>query len=545
MSTNAADYWLRRHAASKADRMRHEHVWRNCCDLTFPELGEGFNGNTVEDASTVQNKKAEMLDSTGSDAARLLTSSVVGGMTPANSLWLGMDVGDESDEERRWLDHASERVWEAVHGGNFDAAGFEAQLVGVCVGWFVMYVDEDPADGSITFHLWPASQCYLAESKAGGRADIIMREFELTAEQAVAEYGNEVSDAVRKDAAEHPTRKHRFLWCIGPRSNYVPGSLNSQALPIASMHIECSQKRVIRERGYHEHPCVVPRWMRLPASVYATGPVANALPTIRELNELLRLHKISLARNAAGVYVGVDDGVFNPAGFRVTGGNVIVANSIDSLRELPTGTDFPVILETVRQMQAEIRRLLLADQMQPQDGPAMTATEVHVRVALIRQLLGPLFGRFQSEFLTPLVERVFGLLYRRGRPELGGRPGPVEIDDAPESLGDVPFRVRYQSPLARAQKLDGVAANERLVALAAMLAQAGKPEVMDMVDAEEAMREAQAGLGASAKVLRTDDALIAYRERKDEAAQAQAQAAQAQQMTTMAADAAMKQAAAV
>ena len=42
----------------------------------------------------------------------------------------------------------------------------------------------------------------------------------------------------------------------------------------------------------------------------------------------------------------------------------------------------------------------------------MTATEVQVRYELMQRLLGPTLGRFQSEFLNPLIERVFGIMFR-------------------------------------------------------------------------------------------------------------------------------------
>jgi hypothetical protein len=93
----------------------------------------------------------------------------------------------------------------------------------------------------------------------------------------------------------------------------------------------------------------------------------------------------------------------------------------------------------------------MADQLQPQDGPAMTATEVHVRVGLIRQLLGPIYGRLQAEYLAPLAERCFGLAYRAGI-----------FGEAPQSLGGRNLKVKYNNPLARAQKMEDVAAIERL-----------------------------------------------------------------------------------
>lgn len=532
---------LRRLSAMMSERARHESVWVDCFNHTYPELTDGLSGSMV-DATQAQQKKAELLDSTGTDAARLLASSIMGGMTPANQVWFAMDVGDESDEERRWLDHAAERVWEAIHGSNFDAAKYEALLNVMGAGWMVLYIDED--DDSLTFQQFPLGQCYIAASKQGGPADTLYRLFEMTAEQAVSEYGEKCSDKVQQDARENPSAKHKFVHAIFPRSQYTPGSKMPKNLPFASWHIEYNGQILLRESGYHERPFVAPRWAQLPNSTYAIGPVSNALPTIRELNELLALEKVALARAAAGVYVAEDDGVLNPRTVRVRGGSVIVANSVDSIKSLPTGADFNVTFSKADELRREIRRLMMADQLQPQDGPAMTATEVHVRVAMIRQLLGPMYGRFQSEDLAPTIERVFGMLYRRGRPELGGRPGPVEIDDAPESLGDVPFRVRYQSPLARAQKLEDVTAIERIAMLAGSLAQAGMTEALDLIDVETSVRESADGMGVPSKVLRDEKALAAFRKQRQESQQQQAQAAQQQQIQTMAAEAAMSRSAA-
>lgn len=543
MEYSKAERIIRRLGAMRGERARHEHVWRNCFDMTYPERGDGLTGNII-DASQAQHKKAELLDSTGTDATRLLASSVMSGMTPANAVWFAMDVGDETDEEKRWLGHAAEVMWEAIHASNYDAAKFECLVDSVCAGWMVLYIDEERDTGRLRFEQFPIGQCYLAASKPGGHIDTLYRCFKLTAEQAVSEYGDKVSDRIKKDAEQQPETPHEFVHAIYPRSKYTPGSRLPQNLPFESCHLEVATKTIVRESGYYEQPFVCPRWMQLPNSPYAMGPVSNALPTIRELNELLALEKASLSRAVAGVYVAEDDGVLNPRAVKVRGGSVIVANSVDSIKALPSGADFNVSLAKADEMRREIRRLLMADQLQPKDGPAMTATEVHVRVALIRQLLGPLYGRFQTEDLAPTIERVFGLMYRRGRPELGGMPGPVLIDDAPESLAGQPFRVRYQSPLARAQKLDDVTALERLTLFAGTMAQTGKPEVLDLIDGEESLRIASDGLGVPAKALRDAKALQAFRDQRAQAQQQEQAQAQQQQLQTMAVDASLKRAAA-
>lgn len=539
--SETASLILRRLSLMKAERGRHEDVARACLEVCYPELADGLSGNSV-DATNSQSKKAEQLDSTAADAVRMLASQVMGGMTPANSVWPAFDVGDETDEEQRWLDHAAERVWEGIHGANYDAAKYEGLLYVMCAGWMVLFIDED--GDQLMFQQFPIGQCYLAASRQGGPLDTLYRCFKLTAEQAVQEYGDKVSEKVRNDARDKPDAMHEFVHAVYPRTEYTPGSKLPRNLPFASCHIEVQSKALLRESGYHEQPFVAPRWKQIPGSAYATGPVSDALPTIRRLNELLKLETVALARAAAGVYVAEDDGVLNPRTVRVRGGTVIVANSVNSIKELPTGADFNVTFSKADAMRAEIRKVLMADQLQPQDGPAMTATEVHVRVALIRQLLGPLYGRFQAEDLAPTVQRVFGVLYRRGRPELGGRPGKVYIDDMPESLQTAEYRVRFDNPLARAQRLEEVTAIERTVMLAGSMAQQGKAEVLDLIDGDEGLRLAAKGLGAPSKLLRDAKALQAFRDQRAESQQQQAQAQQQQEIQTMAASAAFKQPAA-
>ncbi len=521
---------LRRLAGLKSERGRHENVWRRCFEMTYPERSSGLNGDQV-DAQSAQNRKAQIMDSTASDSVRLLSSSIMSGMTPANAVWFALDVGDESDEERRWLDEAAKFLWESIHAANYDAAKFECTVDSVCAGWFAMYIDEDREKGGLTFEQWPIAQVFYACSRSGGPVDTVYRAFKLTAEQAITVYGEaNVSEKIRDciTKGKHG-EQFEFVHAIYPRRLAMSGGRLKQNLPIASCHIEVSEKKVVRESGYHEMPVVVARWMTLPGSDYAVGPVSNALPTIESLNELLVLESRALSRAVAGVYVAEDDGVLNPRTVKVKGGSVIVANSVDSIKALPSGADFNVSFSKADQMRAEIRRIMMADQLPPVDAPTKTATEFYARAALIRQLLGPLFGRFQAEDLAPTILRVFGLAMRSG-----------QLPPLPDSLADASLTIRYQSPLARAQKLEEVSALERLQNNAFFMAQAGKPEALDLIDSDASLRLMADSLGAPSKALRNEKAVALLRKSRADQQAAEQQAAQAQQTQMMATDAALQ-----
>jgi len=516
---------LDRLAALVGKRSPYEQDWRDCFDMTFPVRGNGFQRATSTD--TARGKNAARLDSTGTDSARTLASGLMGGITPANSRWFGLDVGDETDEERQWLDDAADTIWQNIHAANFDAAGFECCLDVVAAGWFVLFTDLNrEIGGGYAFEQWPLAECFISSTRQDGRADTIYRKYCMTAQQAVEHFtkrGGKVSDKLHQKAMDKPYENVELVRVVEPRQLYVPGSKLSKNMPFMSCDIEVDGKHVILEQGFEEFPCAVPRWTMIPGSVYAVGPAFDALPDMLELNELVRMEKAAADLAIAGMWIAEDDGVLNPKTVKVGPRKIIVANSVDSMKELKSGADFQVSFTIKAQLQAQIRRTLMADQLQPQDGPQMTATEVHVRVGLIRQLLGPVYGRLQSEYLQPFVERCFGLALRAGA-----------LGQPPQSLRGRQFHVRYISPLARAQRLEDVVAMDRLETGLLTKAQT-QPGLLDIYDWEEADRLRAQYLGVPGKLMRSDDDIKMIRDARQEAAQeAEQKQAMAQQVEAQA-----------
>lgn len=496
-----------------------ETVWRDCFDYTFPIRGSGLGGAT-QTANSGQEKQARLQDGTAADSANILASNIMAGLTPSNALWFALDVGDETDEERRWLDESAELLWENIHASNFDSEAFEACLDIVCAGQFALFVDEDRQRGGLAFQQWHLSSVYVGSTRADGVIDIVHREYKLTAEQSATEFGADaLPEKIRKCLESAPDTEFDFIHAIYPRTAYAVGARLAKNLPIASCHVLAENGTIVRESGFHEMPVILPRWLRVPGSVYAVGPMYAALPDVRQLNELKSMELAAADIAVSGMWLGIDDGVLNPRTVKLGPRKIVIAADKDSLTPLQTGANFELSDLMCAKLQAAIRKVLMADQLQPQDGPQMTATEVHVRVEMIRKLLGPIYGRLQAEYLKPLVERCFGLAYRAGifRP-------------APESLRGRAFSVRYVSPMARAQKLDGVIAIEQVFAAAAQL-EAVAPGTMDNLDAQKALELIVEGRGAPQAIRRTVeqvDQLRAEREQRQKAAAAEAGAMQAQ-----------------
>jgi hypothetical protein len=260
---------------------------------------------------------------------------------------------------------------------------------------------------------------------------------------------------------------------------------------------------------------ILPRWMVVPGSVYSVGPVWDALPDIKTLNETVELRLANLDMAVSGMWGAVDDGVINPRTVRVGPRKVIVMGDKESFFPLTPGGDFRLSDEEITRLQNAIRKVLMADHLTPSDKPQMTATEVHVNVELIRQLLGPVYGRRQAEYLKPLHDRLFGLAYRAGA-----------LGTAPDWLQGKTVSIRYNSPMARAQKLVDVSAMDRYEATLAQEAAVGGQQILDVYDWDGAARKRAELLGVPAKLIREErDVERSRKERAD--AQAQQQAIQA------------------
>jgi hypothetical protein len=284
-------------------------------------------------------------------------------------------------------------------------------------------------------------------------------------------------------------------------------------MPIASVHLEKDSKQIVRESGYHEQPIGVPRWQQVPGSVYAFGPAFEALPDLKTLNEVIRYDLANMDLAIAGMWGAVDDGVLNARSITIGPRKVVTMAHKDNFFPLRPAGKFDVALLEIERLQRSIRKVFMADQLEPQAkaGTPPTATEIVVRVELLRQLLGPVYGRMQSEYLQWLVVRCFGIAYRAGAL---GTP-PRSLMQRAASIG-----VTYNSPIARAQKSVDVSAMDRYEATLAQEAAVIGPEILDVYDFEKAARHRAELLGVPADMVRDEDALAAMREKRGQQQQA-------------------------
>jgi len=521
------EYIKKRVDALTSDRGTWEVNWQEILDYVMPRKAD------VVTLRTKGEKRTEVLfDSTAITANNLLAASLQGTLTSPSLPWFSIKLRDEEINENRdvqlWLEDTARRMYDTFNETNFNTEVHEMYLDLCSIGTGALFVEEGnkgyDIDG-IHFNCLHIAEYYIQEN-INGKVDTLYRKYKLTARQAVQEFGEKnVGEKILTAAKEKPDQKFNFIHAVEPTEDYKRATgKSSTKLPYHSCHVCEEDKMVVRTGGYNEFPYLVPRWSKATGEIFGRSPSYNALPDIKTLNKAVEIGLKAWAKAIDPPLLVQDDGVIGRV--RTTPAGITVVRNDGAIKPLQIGSNWQITDLKENQLRTAIRQAYYSDQLQLQEGPQMTATEVQVRYELMQRLLGPTLGRFQSEFLNPLIERVFGIMYRAGA-----------LLPEPSVVRGSKIDVEYVGPLARSQRMEEAVAIERLYQLAMNIAQVD-PAIMDNIDHDEAVRLRGKLLGVPKTVLRGKDQVDEMRnaraEQQQMAQMAQQQQAQAQAMKTQA-----------
>ena len=521
------EYIKKRVDALASDRGTWEVNWQEILDYVMPRKAD------VVTMRTKGEKRTEVLfDSTAITANNLLAASLHGTLTSPSLPWFSIKLRDENLNKSRdvqlWLEDTARRMYDTFNETNFNTEVHEMYLDLCSIGTGALFVEEGnngfDKDG-IHFNTLHIAEYYIQEN-INGKVDTLYRKYKLTARQAVQEFGEKnVGEKILQAAKEKPDQKFNFIHAVEPTDDYKRATgKSSTKLPFHSCHVCEEDKMVVRTGGYNEFPYLVPRWSKATGEIFGRSPSYNALPDIKTLNKAVEIGLKAWAKAIDPPLLVQDDGVIGRV--RTTPAGITVVRHDGAIKPLQIGSNWQITDLKEKQLRTAIRQAYYSDQLQLQEGPQMTATEVQVRYELMQRLLGPTLGRFQSEFLNPLIERVFGIMYRAGA-----------LLPEPSVVRGSKIDVEYVGPLARSQRMEEAMAIDRLYQLAMNIAQAD-PAIMDNINHDEAVRLRGKLLGVPKTVLRGKDEVEEMRnaraEQQQMAAMAQQQQAQAQAMKTQA-----------
>lgn len=496
------DLLVKEYEAIAAERGTWENTWQNVADHV---IGRGdFTTHTIEGG---RQRVQQIYDSTAQQSASLLAGGLNSLMTNPAAEWFHLRPEDprllEDDDVALWFEDAEMSMYSTLNSptARFHPQSHEVYLELVAYNTAGFFVDDVPGVGPL-FSSRPLSELFIAED-AHGRVDTVFRAFRFTAKQAVDAWGDGAPEAAKKALSKGDTQgKQRYLHMVKRATDPRPMPFRPSGRPWEAAFIDLERKEIIESGGYDEMPYMIPRWEKDASETYGRGPGITALSDAKMLNEMMKTMLQSGQLRVAPPTMIDDDGVETTLDLRPRGRNVVrVGGALNPpIQPIEMGGDLGWGDWVVRDTRSQVQNAFHFELLQLIRDPRMTATQVNELSTNVQRLLAPVLGRFQTEFLEPMLERTFNIKLRRG-----------DFLPPPPLLAGGEIRIEYVSPVARAQKAQDADAIVELFTVGANLSQVD-PDVGMVMDGEEGFREIARQKGVPFRVLRSRETVEQMRE---------------------------------
>ena len=475
-----------------------------------------------------------ILDPTATYALQIAAAGMMSGLMSPSRPWFDLGLSTDDDPEadaKEWFETVKQRIYAVMAHSNFyDAmAQMFEDLVGFGTSPVLIYEDEQDM---IRCQNPVVGEYYLGVG-ASFRVETFYRQFVLTVSQIVEMFGLEncpqdVKNLWMQKGASleqeriiaHAVEPNFPIQRTGDPKPYgvVPGGF---AYREVFWVWGVTADYPLSFRGFHDFPFIAPRWWVTGNDPYGRSPAMNALGDVMQLQVETRrkaelLEKVVRPPLVASIELKNQPTSIAPGG--ISYATDPSKGMVPIFKVDPQG--LPGITADLKEIQDRIKVGFFNDLflMITQSTKDETAFEVAQKQQEKLQVLGPVIERFQNEGAGPAIMRIFNILKRRGA-----------IPPLPKSLQDRNIQIKYISMLALAQKSVATAGMERLMQFVGNLAGA-KPDLLDMIDGEEAVREYGAMMGVKSKVIRSHQVfqqIIAQKQQAAQEAQQHAEAAAA------------------
>lgn len=485
------------------ERKSLESIWHLVEKFIAPYRTQVFTSKMSE--NSVDWRLRELFDSTAIFANQNLAASLDGSLTNSAIQWFHyMFKQPEAAnyvEVNKWLEEVNRIAYTFLQGSNFSLETNELylDLTSYGVGGIAHNSIENRAGGldSMYFKALPIDEWYFDEDHLGNVMNFY-RNFYWTATQIVSKFGADGVPMEIYDEALSGNKsgvRHEIIYCVYKRRGVEFEDVDTfsigepDARPYGERYfLKDTLEDLGDEDGFYEMPVYIPKWRRTTGSIWGWSPSMTAIYDVLTLNQVVEMTfqagekaiDPAIMTTRRGVYGNID----------LSAAGVTVVANPDAMKAFESKARFDISGITKDELRFSIDRAYYADQLQLKESPAMTATEVHARIQLMQRLLGPTYGRLQSDYLDHLLNRTFKMLFRyRMLPP----PPQVVVDNQWE------LEIDYLGPLAKSQRINDAQAIERTIGTAQALSEQF-PEITDNFDADEAIRELGDVVGAPAKI---------------------------------------------
>ncbi len=451
------------------------------------------NADIVTLRSPGEKKTQAMYDSTAGYGSHVFSQFVQGSVFNQSTKWFSLahrePDANSKQSNAEWLNQTRDKILAMMRTSFYGPAG-QSVNSWTLFGNGPLLIEDVPKTrdsmNPIRYTSVPWGQYVMSEGD-DGRVDQFIRCLKLPANIAVKL--GDVSDDIRNAADKDPLKEFEILHSILPRDFQESKRSKiklSKDFDWASVWVEKNSKgpRIIKEGGYRKFPVAIARFDILSGETYARGPGHLALPDAKSLNEADRKAQLKWDRELDPPTLTRRNSIVSKILDKRAGGDTIVSDPNNSVKPLFEGSNWQAHDHmAVRKEQAILRVFHVNEilNLLAREKPEMTAFEVNARLTLLQQILGPIFGLLEAEFLSVIVDVTMDNMAHQGL-----------LDAPPDDIGDISqpdglFDVIYEGPLARAQRNGEILAVQQMVADIQGLATVN-PEILLIADTEKAAR---------------------------------------------------------
>ncbi len=400
---------------SSSERTNFENLYESAAEFCNPAAD-----NIQSRRSKGERDNQERITDIGIKARRLFTAGMMSHLFPQGQNWLRVVTQDrdimQADNVVRALTSVTKKLLRAIEDSNFyEEMG---QCIDHCgyIGTTALYCESSPRR-ILNFRSHYINQFFFCENYLG-EIDTVMREFKLTARQAVQQFGDDVSQEIKEMASEPKTstREYTFLHIVMPRMKAVPQTDIKEEKKIASYYIDLKAKKIVLESGFDEMPYSVARFYKTNYEKYGRSPAIEVFATLPLINRM----EVSRIRGAERVsnppWLAPNDGSVR----RISNdqGSIIYYNAGNPLskpEQLRPMDNIVVNDQMITKKEEEVLDAFYVPLFNPlMNKQNMTAFESQERLNISLQFLTPAVNRVNKYFVTPILERAFGIMLRAG-----------------------------------------------------------------------------------------------------------------------------------
>lgn len=510
---------LQRLGTLKGSRSNFDTIWDEVRRVVWPDGGDFISKSTPGEKRT-----RDTYEMTAALSIEKFAAAMEAFLTSRTSRWHKLSASDEElnkvAEVKEFFEKASDVLFRIRNSpqARFYGQMHEAYKSLGSYGNACMFVDEVPS-GGIRYKYTHIGQAWI-ETNFMGVVDTVYYEYELTAKAAVQKWGDDAPEVARSAIGVDPFKKHTYVHVVRPNDDRDPEREDFEGMAFEAFDVSVEDQQIIGKGGFEELPYIWSRYTLNPAEMYGRGPAMLVLPDIQTLQEMQKVFMRSGHKVADPPLLVANDGVLgrgrkririNPGG--ITMGAIDPSSGRPLIAPLQTGARLDITHEMMERMRGTIDEAFLGNlfDLLERDRVQMTATEVLERAKEKGQLLTPVIGRQQSEFLGPMIVRELGIAQRQGLL-------PPMPDALIEAEGD--FEIEYESSATRMQQSDEVAAVQRTIEVMAPFIEQN-PALLQKIKDEETLAHVWEMLGAKTSLLNSEDEMEAIHEGQRQAQEEQ------------------------